>query len=518
MLILKHVTIRDLKNHTLVEDLSFSLGSKDKLAIIGEEGNGKSTLLKAIYNTKLIEEYTSINGIIDKDYTQIGYLSQRLPTAWMNQSILDYLLKDTPYDDIAWERYNDLADYEALCVELRIPISLFHSTQSISTLSGGEKVKLQLLKIVYEKSELLLLDEPTNDLDIPTLAWLENFINQQSIPVIFISHDETLLKCCANRILHLEQLNKKSKARVCDYHGGYTSYVQSRSRKLDKDIQLAHKEKQEYMKKKIKLNDIKNAIHDALNDTVRNPAQAALLKKKMASVKATQRRFEEEGYAHIDSVEEAIDVYFSSCHGRKGKRILDEDVLVQVEDRTLIQHGHIELYGRDKKVIVGVNGCGKTVWMKQLYETLKAREDIIVGYMPQNYMELVDAKETPTTFLLESNDAQDVSYCRELLGRMKFTSEEMLQPIHKLSEGQKAKLYLLRFIKRKCNVLLLDEPTRNLSPLSAPIIRSMLAKYDGCLLATSHDRTFIQEIADKILLVSNQTIIEKENSNELFSL
>lgn len=516
MLILKHITIQDSKNHTLINDLSFSLGNGDKLAIIGEEGNGKSTLLKAIYNTNMIEDYTSISGSIDKDFTRIGYLSQRLADVWMSQSILDYLLKDKPEDEIAWERYNELAAYEALCAQIKIPVSLLHSTQPISSLSGGEKVKLQLLKLVYEKSDLLLLDEPTNDLDIPTLAWLEEFINQQSIPVIFISHDEVLLTRCANRILHLEQLNKKSKARATDFHGGYASYLSSRNIRVTKDIQIARKAKQEYMKKKRKLNDIRNALHDALNDTVRNPGQAALLKKKMANVKAMEHRFEEESYTHVDSVEEAIDVYFSSCHGIRTKRILDEDVFVSVDGKPLIHQGHIEVFGKDKKIIIGANGCGKTLWIKQLYERLKTRDDIILGYMPQNYMELVDEKETPTAFLLDCKDALDVSYSRELLGRMKFTGEEMIKPIHALSEGQKAKLYILRFIKRNCNVLLLDEPTRNLSPLSAVTIRSILEEYDGCLLAISHDRTFIRQIATSVLVVSKQCVIEKENTDALF--
>lgn len=516
MLILKHLTIQDLKNHTLIDDVSFSLGQEDKLAIIGEEGNGKSTLLKAIYDTNTIEDYTSISGTIDMDYKRIGYLSQHLSDVWMKQGILDYLLKDHPEEDIAWERYNELVSYEKLCTSLKIPASLLRSTQMIQTLSGGEKVKLQLLKLMYQERDLLLLDEPTNDLDIPTLQWLENFILKQRIPVIFISHDEALLSRCANRILHLEQLNKKSKARYTDFHGGYDAYVHARQQKLGKDIQIARKEKQEYIKKKIKLNDFKNALHDALNDTVRNPGQAAMLKKKMANIKAQERRFDEDGYSHVDSVEEAIDVVFEKTHSIQSKWIINDVFEVCVQGRVLIKPFHMEVLRKDKVFIVGANGCGKTLWMKQLYAKLKERSDITVGYMPQNYMDLVEQNEIPTTFLLESGDRKDVSYSRELLGRMKFTSEEMIKPIHTLSEGQKAKLYLLNFIKRRCNVLLLDEPTRNLSPLSAPIIRSILEAFDGCIIAVSHDRTCIKQIATRVLLVSNQEVIEKEKENELF--
>lgn len=511
MLTIKHLTIKDLKNHTLIEDLSLTLNNTEKIAIIGEEGNGKSTLLKAIYQRKQVESYTSISGSIDMDFKHPGYLEQQLSSMWKEASCIEYLLKENIEDEIEVSRYNELAHIERTCVKLHIPISLLYSDQALSSLSGGEKVKLQLLKLMMQDCDFLLLDEPTNDLDMETLVWLEQFIKESKAAILFVSHDETLLQACAQRILHMEQLNKKTKCRMQEYRGNYLDYIASRSARYQKEVQLARKEKQDYRKKKEKLNDMKNALHDALNDTVRNPGVAASLKRKMKNITAQERRIDQEGFAHVDSVEEAIDVYFEDVAGIAGKVILQAELGVMINNQTLISPFVFDIRGQDKIAIIGRNGCGKTQLIKQMYELLKERTDITLGYMPQQYLDIVDEHRTPIEFLLDEGDHKDVSHSRELLGRMKFTSEEMTHEIQALSEGQKAKMYLLRFIKRKCNVLLLDEPTRNLSPLSAPMIRAILNDYQGCIIAVSHDRLFLQQVVKKIYKVEHYQIQESED-------
>lgn len=505
MLTIKHITIKDVKNHTLLEDFSYSLGNNDKVGIIGEEGNGKSTLLKAIYNKNLIEDYAVMSGEIDTDFKHIGYFEQQLDPRWNNCLVYEYLLKNDVADDIEMEQYNELQYYETLCGSLHLQASLLQSNQTIATLSGGEKVKLQLLKLMARNLDLLLLDEPTNDLDIHTLEWLEDFIQELNIPVLFISHDEVLLQHAANVIIHLEQLNKKTKSQVSIYRGSYDSYVEQRQLKRAKEVQIARKEQMEYKKKKQQLNDIQNAVHDALNDCVRNPGQAALLAKKMKNIKAQEKRFDREGYSRVDSVEEAIEVSFEESKLPRDKVILELDTeQFFINERLLVQKIQLSLRGRDKAVIIGDNGCGKSLLIKQINDQLKERTDIKLGYMPQSYTEFFHGSDTPITFLLEEGDRDDVTRSRELLGRMKFTRDEMEHSLLELSEGQKAKLYLLRFIKQGCNVLLLDEPTRNLSPLTNPAICTLLKKFEGCILAVSHDRRFIAEVFDQCYEIRDQ--------------
>ena len=242
-----------------------------------------------------------------------------------------------------------------------------------------------------------------------------------------------------------------------------------------------------------------NAVHDAQNDTVRSPFYAAALKTKMRNLKAQDRRLEKEGYAHVDSVEEAIDVFFQ-CEGfPKSRRILEfhlEELKTDVS--TLLQDIHITLYGRQKTVIAGENGCGKSLLMKEIHKVLKSHTDIRLGYMPQNYAEAFSAKDTPVTFLLEACDRDDITRARELLGRMKFTREEMEHSVYQLSEGQKAKLYLLRFIKQGCNVLLLDEPTNNLDLDAIAWLEEFLINFENTVIVVSHDRYFLNKVCTHI--------------------
>lgn len=508
MLTIKNITIKDLKNHIFIEDFNYSLGNEDKVGIIGEEGNGKSTFLKAIYDPTWIESYMVMSGEIQSDLNTIEYLPQMLPKQWGDFTVCDYLLKQTPQEEIPVERYNELFAYETLCKTLNIPRSLLQSDQTMDTLSGGEKVKIQMMKLAVAPNDLLLLDEPTNDLDIETLEWMEHFIKTSTIPIIFISHDRTLLQRAGNVFIHFEQLNKQTKCKATIFKGNYDDFVIQREQRLGKETQIAHKEKQDYMKKKIKLNDQKNAVHDALNDTVRNPGAAAQLKRKMSNIKSQEKRFDKESYAKVDSVEEGIDIFFEPMRTHSSKIILElNKVCIKVEDKILIKDITLTIKGKDKVIFIGNNGCGKSMLMKYIYQQLNNRLDIKLGYMPQQYVDHMDMKQTPLAYLMEEGDRDDVTLCRELMGRMKFTSEEMLHEIQDLSEGQKAKLYLLKFIKEKCDVLILDEPTRNLSPLSSPVVIQVLQNFEGCIIAVSHDRSYIHQMNAKVYEVK-QKIIE----------
>ena len=492
-----------------MKDFNYSLGNQDKVGIIGEEGNGKSTFLKALYDPKWIENYMVMSGEIRKDVQHIGYLAQVLPTMWEEISVCDFLLKRYPEEDIPYERYNDLKLYDDLCQSMHVSRQLLQREQTMHTLSGGEKVKLQMLKLMMQPLDLLLLDEPTNDLDIPTLEWMETFIKECKIPVLFVSHDRELLQRCTNVIFHFEQLNHQSKCRATIFKGNYHDYVIQRNDKHQKELQRAKIEKQEYMKKKIRLNNQRNAVHDALNDTVRNPGVGALLKKKMTNIKAQERRFEKEGFTTVDGIEEALDIRFDGIEAHASKMILKlTGEQVSVGQRVLIYDVDLLLKGKDKMILVGDNGSGKSIFMNIVYEKLKNRSDIRVGYMPQNYQQQMDLSQTPIQFLMEEGDHDDRTRCQELLGVMKFTAEEMTHCIGEISEGQKAKLYIAAFIKRRCNVLLLDEPTRNLSPLSAPVMMQLLREYEGCILAVSHDRQFIKELGASIIKLENKHMIK----------
>ena len=164
-----NITISLKKERKVVENLNFILNDNDKLAIIGEEGNGKSTLVKFIYDYNLIDSYCNASGSINVSKAEIGYLPQMMDSNWNNIEVEEFLLKDSFDDEISYERYNDLYKIEKLFNEYELDINILNENRLIKTLSGGEKIKLQLIKILIMKPKLLLFDEPTNDLDIKTI-------------------------------------------------------------------------------------------------------------------------------------------------------------------------------------------------------------------------------------------------------------------------------------------------------------------------------------------------------------
>lgn len=166
------------------------------------------------------------------------------------------------------------------------------------------------------------------------------------------------------------------------------------------------------------------------------------------------------------------------------------------ESRILSKNINLEIRGNQKVCLIGKNGAGKTTLLHKIYENLKQRKDLKVSYMPQNYEELLDFAMTPIDFLCLSKDKEEESKIRTYLGALKFTADEMQHTIQELSGGQKAKIFLLNMSLSDANVLILDEPTRNFSPLSAPFIRDILSQFGGCIISISHDRKYIKDVCD----------------------
>ena len=488
MLELVHIYLSlNQNNRPLIKDLSFVLSSNDKVAIIGEEGNGKSTLLKFIYDSSLVEGYCTCAGEVISHNYKIGYLEQFLDSRWNHDSVFNYFLKSSPEAEIDYEKYNLFGDLLKIIVKMGFNEDILEENYMISYLSGGEKVKLQLCKLLLEKNDILLLDEPTNDLDIETLRWLEDFIINSKQPIIFVSHDETLLENTANTIIHLEQLKKKSDSSYTIAKIGYKEYVRTRLRKIENQNQQAAGELRNYKAEVQTLKQIKSKVQFA------NPGRT----NRMNSLLAQEKKLEERTLTHKADVEEAIHIQFHpDISIPNGKMVLDLELDdLKVGDRVLAKDISLSVQGPEHIVIVGQNGAGKTMLVKSIYEVLKIRDDIRLGYMPQNYEDLLNSNQKAIDFLKTESFSE--SYIRSFMGNMKFTRDEMLSFIKELSGGQKAKLLLMKMILDDCNVLLLDEPTRNLSPLSNPIIRDVLTNYHGTIISVSHDRKYIKEVCQK---------------------
>ncbi len=506
---------KDLRD--LIRDLTFSLGPRDKAAVIGEEGNGKSTLLKLLYDESLVEGYAEWSGEIHRENMVFGYLPQEVSPQDAEKSAYEFCCGEPAFLD------SSPREIAGIAAELGFPQELFYSDRPVGALSGGEKVKLRMALLTFRRPDCWLLDEPSNDLDIETLEWLEGFIRDCPQPIIFISHDEMLLENTANVILHLEQLRRKTLPRWTVARMGYRQYVEERLQKFDRQEQVANKEREEDKKRQERFRQIYQKVeHQQSAVSRQDPHSGRLLKKKMKSVKSMEHRFDRErqDMTEFPDTEEAILVGFGeNTEVPAGKTVLDFSLdRLEVETdggpvsgKPLAESLRLYVRGAEHICIVGKNGAGKTTLLRKIAAELLPRKDIRAAYMPQDYGETVDQSQTPVEFLAKSWEKAELTRVKTYLGSMKYTPEECLHRISELSGGQKAKLFFLKMILDGDNVLILDEPTRNFSPLSGPVIRGILKDFQGCIISVSHDRRYIGEVCDTLYRLAPEGLRRIEN-------
>lgn len=486
MLQLEKLTITHQKDlQDLVRDLDLVLNPGEKLAIIGEEGTGKSSLIKAIVAPQLLSSYAQLSGKITNHFHKFGYLPQALENEELQLTVMDFLYQDLDYGLFDFNLFYKYADQFGLDLE-----KFEANVQTMTSLSGGEKLKVQLLKILANDPDLLILDEPSSDLDLETLQWLEHFIQQSDKAILFISHDESLLSRAATAILHLELLKKRTEPRATFYRGNYDQYRQERKEGFEHQLRVAKKEREEHAKKMERHHRIHQSVEHVLRHTHDSTA-GRLLAKKMKNVLSQEKRLkkEAENLTEMPQDMDAIQLFFSEIRPLPASKIL-----LSWEHKALPtgQTISLQIRGQDKLVITGKNGIGKTRLLKLIMKDLLARPDLSVGYMPQHYEEEFEAQSTPLSFLASVADEEKA---RTLLASLKFTRQEVFHSLHDLSGGQRAKLFLARMVLAGNDVLVLDEPTRHFSPTSQPLIRQLLMDYTGAIISVSHDRRFIEEVA-----------------------
>lgn len=495
MLTIQNLTLIHKKDLTaLVENVTFSVQPGERMALIGEEGNGKSTLLRAIMQDTSIYSYAEVSGRIVNTY-RTGFLPQQLPDELRPLSAYEFFCQEEAFFDQTPRQLGELA------ARLGLAHDVFYSEQTMSSFSGGERVKLQLARLLMPDPELLLLDEPTNDLDGDTIRFLTDFLKTCGLCVLFVSHDETLLSEAATGVILLERLRRRQAPRASVCRQRYADFVKTREDLFAHQAQVARKEREELDKKMQRYHQIRSKVeHEQNVISRRDPYGSRLLKKKMHTVMSMGRRFEREAQ-EMTAMPESEEAIFAklSCQPLPGTKVvldLHLDRLCMGE-RILSEDIHICVRAVDKICLTGKNGAGKSTLLRHIRDLLKNRADLNVFYMPQDPDDLLDMDKTPLEMLMITGDKEEQVKNAVALGSMKFTGEEMNHPCRALSGGQKAKLMFLMMANSGANVLLLDEPTRNLSPLSGPVIRQLFAEYPGCIIAVSHDALLIREVCTR---------------------
>ena len=498
---IKNVTLVHRKDlRTIIDDLSLTLNTGDRVVMIGEEGNGKSTLMKWIYDPSLIEDYVEYSGEKAVSGEKLGYLPQELPEEDKDKTVYEYFCESLFFAE------QTPGDLSKTANEFGVEKEFWYRDQKMKTLSGGERVKAQMMRILMERPTILLLDEPSNDIDIETLELMEKLINGWKGAVLFISHDETLIEHTANRVVHFEQLRRKTKCRHTVANVPYRQYVEERLRGFEKQEQMAITDRKEKEIRDAKYRRLLSQVEHAQGSVSRQaPSIGKNLKDKMHSVKSMGKRFErlDEQMTEMPEQEEAIFFKLGDDTSAipSGKWVIqyEKEILTTAdESRVLARNLELKIRGSEKIAIVGTNGCGKTTLISLIARQLLERSDLRAVYMPQDYEKLLDMDMTPVDFLDPSGDKEQRTRIRTYLGALKYTADEMDHPIRELSGGQKAKVLLLKMSMSDANVLILDEPTRNFSPLSGPVIRRMLREFPGAIISVSHDRKYLSEVCDKI--------------------
>ena len=495
MLNIKNLTINLREDDRIIlKDFDFVLNGGDKVGLIGEEGNGKSLLLKAIVNRKEIESYCDISGYIFKNNDIIAYLPQSLDKKYYNYTTNEYFYEKADLNVLDYKKlYRYIGEFD-------LPKDILSDKIKMQNLSGGEKIKFMLLIEMLKNPTIFLFDEPSNDLDYNSLIWLENFMKELDIPLIFVSHDTKLLSNVANRVIHLEQVKRRTDAKHTISNNSYHDYVKKRENFIEIETNKANKAREEFDKKSERYKKVHDSVEHNLRST-KNDVEGRLLKEKMHTVKSIGRRLEKEeaNLTEKPDYEEAIDIFFDEdIKVANSKQVLDYKLdELKAGDRILAKNIDLKVIGPEKICIVGKNGSGKTTLLKKIKSECQAL-NLRVGYMPQSYFGFEKDDINAIEYLADSFTKDEQTKASNLLGSLNFKREEMFRNIADLSGGQKAKLFFAKMNLDKAEVLILDEPTRNLSPLSKPEIIKALKNYKGVIIAVSHDRGFIDQVFDKI--------------------
>ncbi len=499
MLHIKELIIKDIHHDLLlVNTLSLTLGKNDKIAIIGNEGSGKTTLLNVIANIEL--PHISVQGTIIRP-PLIGYLKQNISLEYGDVTVQDFIGSNIVNHDYFTNVYA-LFGTVALSYELL-------KDRKIKTLSGGEKVKVGLISVLLNEPNILLLDEPSNDLDLESLLFLEKFILSATTPVLFVSHDQRFLQNVSNGIIHLQHISRKNVVQTYFARLNYAEYKERFISQYESDLMIARKQRSDYAKRMDKFRQIYSKVaHQQM--ITKHDYIGQLLKRKIKTMKSQERRFlkEKESFKEIPLKEEPMNLFFE----REQKKLNQNKKLIEImlknftlKNNDVISEINLTVKATEKIAIIGHNGSGKTTLLQYIYNYART-SGIKVGYLSQNYDEVLDIETDAVSFLLSAQKKYPLHRIRQILGAMGFKQHEMTCSIKKLSEGTKLKVLLFLLVSKDVDLLLLDEPTRNLSPMNQDELYNLFLSFQGAIIAVSHDREFIETVFDDVYTLNSDCL------------
>lgn len=502
-------------DETLFDGVSFSIDSSDKIGFVGINGAGKSTLFKIITGQMDYDD----GEIFKNKLTKIGYLDQYACSDSEN-TIMDEMLGafsevidiEQQLDDIRFDIESGKGDIDALVLkQTRLQErfeeldGFFYKSKIKSTLkglgfseeefslrvnrlSGGQKTRVALGKILLSDANLLLLDEPTNHLDIESVEWLESFLQSCKTAFIVISHDRYFLDRVTNKTFEMEN------GRFRSYNGNYSAYMAQRE--IDKKT-----EERNYANTMAEIERLEAIVEQQRRwNRERNIKTAESKQKVIDKLESTL----------VKPVETLDDMTFKfkACEGGGQDVVTAQGLSMKFGEKTIFKNAQLHIKKGEKVFILGPNGCGKTTLLKILMGIYapssgeyKIGSNIFIGYYDQ-IQENLDMNKTVFDEVYDEYPNMTVTEIRNALAVFLFRGEDVFKEIKKLSGGERARVELVKLMLKTANFLVMDEPTNHLDIDSREALENALSDYDGTMLMVSHDRYFINKLADRIIYMT----------------
>lgn len=464
----------------ILEDLSCSVDEGDKIGIIGINGTGKSTLLRIIAG----EEEADEGKIIFSNGMTIGWMGQN-PEFDEESSILKYVCEGKKIED----DYGYESDAKAMLTVLELE----NFDEKIKNLSGGQKKRAALCKVLLQKPDILILDEPTNHLDNKMSDWLENYLKSFRGVLLMVTHDRYFLDKVTNHIWEVEG------GKVYYYDENYSGYLERKAEREEREL-ASERKRQSILRSEVKW--------------VMRGARARSTKQK-----ARLERFEQ--LKAMDSPKTAKQVEMGSVGTRLGKKTIElYDISKAYGDKVLFKRFSYIFKRFERIGFVGHNGCGKSTLMKILADLEQADsgaiewgETIKIGYFAQE-CEVMDERERVIDYIKDAAEyvrtSEGLVSASKMLERFLFSSDMQYTPIAKISGGERRRLYLLKVLMQSPNVLILDEPTNDLDIATLRVLEDFLDEFAGIVITVSHDRYFLDRTVDRIAAFENGNIVVYE--------
>lgn len=502
----------------LFRDVNFTIKRADKIGLVGKNGAGKSTLLKILsneinfYEGNVVPEGNITIGILKQDLdfvkgrsvwdetmqafeqinkwqSELEQVNEQLATRtdYESEEYTNLIHRMTDLNDLLQhhDAYNLEGDVEKVLLGLGFKADDFNKITD--TFSGGWRMRIELAKLLLQNNDLLLLDEPTNHLDMESIIWLENFLKDYSGAIVLVSHDKQFMTAVCNRTFDVN--NKK----IDDYKANYSKYLELRKERREKLMQAKKNQDAEIKQMEDNINKFRASATKA--------SFAQSLIKKLEKIERIEIDNEDVSKFNI-RFEPSI---------TPGKVIFEaENLGKSYGDKQVFDNVNFFVERGDRIALLGQNGQGKTTLAKILSGNIKdfsgtwnLGHNVNIGYFAQNQEEVLDPNKTVLQEAEDTATEETRPRVRDLLGSFLFSGEDVEKKTKVLSGGERNRLALCKLLLRPFNTLIMDEPTNHLDIQSKEIIKLALQKYEGTLIVISHDREFLQGLADKIFEFRN---------------